>query len=762
MATVPQEEGRSFAYLESTPFRKFLGVIYACFDVFLFCGLIILLGLFVDFLTNQGKIPHLSDLPLADQKSILTEWKNYDADYRRKIVQEAGFDFPSPDSVSDPEASRKNALLYRLIGKEVAPLVLEASADDLQKWARQNGPINDPYWSALLENELRWQILLRTRLQEKVSNSAAESIHVVQKTSDNPTIQNPVGPLPSAGVISLLARNTQHWSFPLLALKTRFSPWLTSGSELSLNTRYLLTLFACGLLLTALRFGVSILINRHAARLTLHAVTNLRRGIYHHCHRLGNLSLVGDGTSGASTLFIREVEAVQDEFFVRYANQYRYTLYLIALPILALAAQFWLTLAALLIGLVAWMFLNLRLRSLAKKTKESSRRAKAWLSRLTESLKIMRLVRSYSMQTFNQSRLERQLADYEREQLQRYRQEGSIRPTVFLFLCSLTFLVLFLAGVISLNQPIGAFALTVVVSSLLCLYYPLRSFVGQRKYRRKADLAEQVLQKYFDRQSKVKDIVDGEFLDVVRKNIRFEDVSLSDQEERKILRHLELTIPAGSRVGIVGPDEIQKKSLLYLIMRLNDPKAGSVRMDGKDLKWVSKDSLRMQVGVILQDHLVFNDTVANNIGCGDPNVTLPQIIEAGKLAHAHQFIQKLPHGYETVIGEFGHSLSIGQLYRIALARCILRDPSVLLIEEPVIPLDDETKELLDDSEDRFLQKRTVIYLPHRISTLKSCDMLHLVNEGRIEASAKHRDLLHESPLYKHLYYMEFNQFGESN
>jgi ATP-binding cassette, subfamily B, bacterial len=157
---------------------------------------------------------------------------------------------------------------------------------------------------------------------------------------------------------------------------------------------------------------------------------------------------------------------------------------------------------------------------------------------------------------------------------------------------------------------------------------------------------------------------------------------------------------------------------------------------------------------------VFDDTVANNIGCGDPSYTLPQIIEAAKVAHAHQFIQKLPQGYETHIGEMGHALRIGEQFRIALARAILRDPALLIIEEPEANLDEDSKSLVDDTFARFLPGRTAIFLPHRISTLKSCDRIFLLHRGRLEAVGDHRSLLGQSALYRHLHYLEFNEIAE--
>ena len=128
--------------------------------------------------------------------------------------------------------------------------------------------------------------------------------------------------------------------------------------------------------------------------------------------------------------------------------------------------------------------------------------------------------------------------------------------------------------------------------------------------------------------------------------------------------------------------------------------------------------------------------------------------------HAHQFIQKLPHGYETPIGEMGHYLSVSEKFRIALARAVLRDPALLIIEEPTTPLDDESKDLIDDAFARILPGRTVLFLPHRISTIRSCDCLYLLHRGRVAASGTHKEVLGSNPLYRHLHYLEFNEFEE--
>jgi ATP-binding cassette subfamily B protein len=300
-----------------------------------------------------------------------------------------------------------------------------------------------------------------------------------------------------------------------------------------------------------------------------------------------------------------------------------------------------------------------------------------------------------------------------------------------------------------------------MTTALVSLYWPLERYLDARRLVRRGREGAVQLFKFLDRRGDVGQVVGAEFLQPLAKQIEFDGVSLREPGSgRMLLEDVTLSIPAGQRIGIVGPEELEKHALVYLIPRLLDPTAGEIRVDDHNLRWVTLDSLRAQIATVLQHNLVFHDTVANNIGCGDPAFTLPQIIEAAKVAHAHQFIQKLPQGYETPIGELGHSLSASQQFLIALARAILRDPALIVIEEPESALDDDTKSLIDDTLTRFLPGRTAIFLPHRISTIRSCDTLYLLHKGRIEASGVHKELLSSNPLYRHLHYMEFNEMVE--
>jgi len=342
------------------------------------------------------------------------------------------------------------------------------------------------------------------------------------------------------------------------------------------------------------------------------------------------------------------------------------------------------------------------------------------------------------------------------------RQVGEALYQPFLIFLGATAAVVLLlaAGVVLLNLQLGIASAVTLAAALVSLYWPLAAWLDHRKAWRKARTASVRVFEFLDQKSEVGQMVGAEFLTPLSKTLEFRNVSLRDPQGKKLLDDVNFTISAGQRVALVGADDSEKHALIYLLTRFLDPTQGEIKMDGKDLRYVTLDSLRTQIGLVLQNSLVFNDTVASNISCGDTGFTLPRIIEAAKTAHAHQYIQKLPQGYETPIGEMGHALPRSVQFLIALARAIVRDPALFIIEEPVMSLSDDLKALLDDTYARVLPGRTAIFLPHRVTTIRNCDRILLFFRGQLGADGDHRQLLAENDLYRHLHYLEFNDLVE--
>jgi ATP-binding cassette subfamily B protein len=365
------------------------------------------------------------------------------------------------------------------------------------------------------------------------------------------------------------------------------------------------------------------------------------------------------------------------------------------------------------------------------------------------------------MELFNQARVERQLSAYTRSMRRRYRWEAIYQPTLVYLGILAAGLLLYAAGWAIMTDQFSLAALLTLGVTFLSAYRPLTRWWQQWPIWRQAGQSAQGVFTLLDRRAEVGQAVGAEFLPTLSKLVEFDHVSLKEPGSNRLLLHnVSLQIRTGQRVALVGPDDLEKYALVYLIPRFLDPKEGEIRIDDHDIRWVTLESLRIQVALVMQRELVFNDTVAHNIGGGDPDIALPQIIEAAKIAHAHNFIQRMPNGYETRIGELGKSLTLGEQYRIALARAILRDPALMIIEEPTTALDADTRTMLEDTFARFLPGRTCIFLPHQVSTLQSCDQVFLLHKGRIVADGTHRELLAHNELYRHLHYYEFNLLVE--
>ena len=219
----------------------------------------------------------------------------------------------------------------------------------------------------------------------------------------------------------------------------------------------------------------------------------------------------------------------------------------------------------------------------------------------------------------------------------------------------------------------------------------------------------------------------------------------------------ELLIEPGL-TGVVGPNGCGKSTLANLIPRFFDPVAGSVRLDGVDLRDVRLRELRSQIGLVTQETLLFDDTVLNNIRYGCPHATREQVIEAAQQAHAHRFIeQKLEHGYQTVVGAGGGRLSGGQRQRIALARAILRDPAILILDEATSQIDLESEQLIHKVLEQFIRHRTTVVVTHRLATLALANRIVVMDGGRIADLGTHEQLMSRSDVYRRLHQIQFRE-----
>ncbi|HVK11669.1 MAG TPA: ABC transporter ATP-binding protein [Gemmataceae bacterium] len=727
--------------------------------------LIVLLALAVDLIVTRGRVPNFAQLPVREQENVLKEWAAIPQDQRERAVQRVGFaEFASPPAKTEatgPEQAARYRQYQSLVAADATlpPVPGNATSEALRDWAAKRGVVEDPYFAAALEHEWRWRAYVRHVLRLRVGDEAADKYQPVVESPDS-FVTPGLGEenRKSFGILGLVVR---HRNAPWGRVEGTFASaagWTWKGEDA--NRSYLTGLLVLALFLVLLRGVLSVVSNEAAARASLEAVTRLRRSLYHHTARQGAMTISPGAVDEAGTLFNRKAEDIHAALYFHLTHTLRNATQFILLLVVALLTHFWLAIAFVLVALVVWSVSGQIAVSFRRQSRVATRVASNRLDLLLESLRQMRLVKSYLMELFNQSRVERQLSDYSRAHLRRTRGDSLVKPLLFAVGGMAAIALFYMAGMVVLHEGLSVAGLILLTVSFLSLYFPVRGRLSGRRTMRHGREAAAAIYEFLDRKGDVAQYPDADFFGGLSRGVEFADVTVREPGTgRLLLNRLNFKVKAGQQVGIVGSDAEETLALVSLIPRFLDPTDGEVKLDGRSVKWVTQDSLRAQVGMVLQSSLTFNDTVANNIGCGDPSYTLPQIIEAAKLAHAHQFIQRLPYGYETPIGEFGHSLNLGQQFRIALARVILRDPSLYVIEETHEPLDDDTKDLVDDTLDRVLPGKTVIYLPHRVSTLRGCNKIVLLHEGRVAAQGEHRELIGDNELYRHLYYLEYNPFA---
>lgn len=279
------------------------------------------------------------------------------------------------------------------------------------------------------------------------------------------------------------------------------------------------------------------------------------------------------------------------------------------------------------------------------------------------------------------------------------------------------------------------------------LYGPVQALTATYQTLKKTAVFLGSLFEILDAPDPLADRPDARRIKAVQGRVRFDNVCFGYTDADLVLRNFNLEIAPGETVAFVGPSGAGKTTIVSLLQRFFDPVRGAIYVDGADIRTLRKDSLRTQMACVLQEHVLFNDTVRNNIAYGRPDATLDEVRAAAEAGNAHEFIQRLPRGYDSVVGEGGALLSVGQRQRICIARALLRDAPILILDEATSALDMEAEASVQAALGTLMQGRTCIVIAHRLHTLVTADRIIVIRDGRIETSGTHAELMRTSAYY---------------
>ncbi|MCM8780696.1 MAG: ABC transporter ATP-binding protein/permease [Candidatus Omnitrophica bacterium] len=408
--------------------------------------------------------------------------------------------------------------------------------------------------------------------------------------------------------------------------------------------------------------------------------------------------------------------------------------------------------AFLLLPLISFSIFKVgrRLRKLSYKTQE---RMADMNSILYETIIGTRIVKAFNMEDYEIARFNQVNRDYYKLTMKSVKRMLLLSPFTEFMGALAGMFVLFWAGrdVISGRLSFGVFGL--FMGSLLSLMRPFKKLSQVHSLNQQALAASNRIYEVLDVPTTVYDKPKAKQLTDFRNNIVFEDVWFS-YGNQQVLKGIDLKVKKGRILAIVGPSGAGKTTLVDLLCRFYDPQKGRILIDGIDIKEVTLKSLRQQIGIVTQETILFNDTIRANIVSGRTDVSQKQIEQATMQAYAHDFIKALPQGYDTIIGDRGMKLSGGERQRIAIARALLKDPPILILDEATSQLDGESERIVQEALNRLIEGRTVFVIAHRLSTIRTAHNIVVIDKGIIVERGTHSELIAKEGLYKRLYQVQ--------
>jgi subfamily B ATP-binding cassette protein MsbA len=536
-----------------------------------------------------------------------------------------------------------------------------------------------------------------------------------------------------------------------------FWPFMSSGTKVQIAA----AAAVAAVLIALLGAIASYVANYYTTSVGQWVANDLRLRTYHH---LQQLSLNYYNTHDTGTLLstiTADVQTIQ-----AFASSSTLGILVDLLTILGmLVIMFWLNWDFALIAVAVTPFMLLMISRFKKAVKTATKEVRKQQSNIVavvqQGLESMKVVKALGRQDLEQDELSEVSHATVEAALKARRVKALLSPVVSVTVAACTAFVLWRGSSLILRGTMTAGALTVFLSYLSQFFKPVKDLATMTNTIAQTVVGVERVRAILEAGDVIPEKPDAREPGLLKGNIEFEHVAFGYEKDTPVLKNVSFKISAGEMVGVVGPTGTGKSTIMSLIPRFYDPSGGRVVVDGVDVREYRLQGLRSQIAYVLQETVLFRGTVAENIAYGRAGATRDEIIEAAKLANADEFLSKMPHGYDTLVGDRGDTLSGGQRQRIGIARALIRDNPILILDEPTAALDSESEQAVIEALERLMKGRTVITIAHRLSTIRDANKILVLKDGVLAEEGSHNELMARGGVYAALYHTQFDKVPAS-
>ena len=491
--------------------------------------------------------------------------------------------------------------------------------------------------------------------------------------------------------------------------------------------------------------------NYYTESVAQYVASDLRRRLYHHLHRLSLTYYDNHQIGNMVSTITSDVSTIQSFASTALLSILVDSLTIIGMLGVMLYLNFDFALIVVVVTPALLFFISHFKKAVKKATHEVRKRQSEIVGVVEQGLQSVRSVKAYGRQDTEEARLNEAGQASVQAALKARRVKSLLSPIVSVTVACCVAFVLWRGAGLILSNAMTIGALTVFLSYLNKFFKPVQDLAKMTNVIAQAAVGLDRVQMILDADTIIPEKPEARDPGEIKGEIVFEHVAFAYDPAAPVLRDINLTIKPGMRVGVCGPTGGGKSTILSLIPRFYDPTRGRVSVDGADVADYTLDGLRKQIGFVLQDTVLFAGTVRENIAYGRPDATLEEIIAAAKMANADEFISRMPHGYDSMVGERGLTLSGGQRQRIGIARAVVRNSPILILDEPTAALDTESEKLVMEALERLMEGRTVITIAHRLSTIRDAHKIVVLKGGFVAEEGSHDELIARNEIYAELY-----------